>query len=81
MSDPMTIDVVTTIERRRVMGGTKQDRTALVAEIEGRPFVLRRRGAPAFSEDAELAALVGTTVRLTGTPLTTVFLVDRVAPA
>ena len=81
MSDPPTVDVVTTVARRRVMAGTKQERTALVADIDGRTFVLRRRGAPAFTEDPELAALVGTRVAMTGTPLTTVFLVDRVTQA
>jgi hypothetical protein len=81
VNEPATVEVVATIERRRVAVGTKNDRSALVAEIGGRPFVLRRRGARAFTEDPELAGLVGTTVRLTGTPLSTVFLVDRVAPS
>lgn len=77
---PETMDVETTIERRRVAAGTKNDRTAIVATIGDRQYVLRRRGEAAFTEDRELAGLVGTTVRLTGTPRMTVFLVDDARP-
>lgn len=74
---PRPVQVDTTIERQRVAKGTKSDRTALVAMIDGRLLVLRRRGEPAFSEDAELAGLDGETVTLLGTPLATTFLVDE----
>jgi hypothetical protein len=75
---PELIEVVAVIRRQRVSHGSKSDRVALVAKIEGRMLALRRRGALSFAQDEELSALMGQTVRLRGTKLTTVFVVDEV---
>ena len=72
--------VTAAIERRAVAVGSKSEREATVAIIDDRPVVLRRRGGGAFDDDASLAALVGTTARITGTRLSTAFLVDEATP-
>ena len=78
--DVGTTTVVAPVERRPVAVGTKSEREATVAIVDGNPLVLRRRGASAFDDDPALAALAGTTVRLTGTRLSTAFLVDEAEP-
>jgi hypothetical protein len=65
------------VERRIVAVGSKSEREATVAIIDDRPLVLRHRGGGAYDDPADLAALAGRTARLTGTRLSTVFLVDE----
>lgn len=72
------IETVTApVERRIVATGTKSEREATVAIVDGQPLVLRHRGAGAYDDAADLAALAGRTARLTGTRLSTAFLVDE----
>ncbi|MGI8759493.1 MAG: hypothetical protein ACR2K0_09335 [Acidimicrobiales bacterium] len=75
-----TVTVTAAVERRVVARGSKSEREATVAILGDHPLVLRHRGAGAFDDAADLAALAGTTVRLTGTRLATVFLVDHATP-
>ena len=75
-----THTVIAPVERRTVARGSKSEREATVAIIDGRPLVLRRRGASAFDDGPAFAALAGRTVRLTGTALSTAFVVDDAAP-
>lgn len=78
-SEPAAVEVTVGVERHRVAVGSKSDRTAVVAEINGRMVTLRRRGTAAFGADAAaLDSLVGNTVRLRGRLLGTVFLVEDV---
>ena len=75
---PPDVETVTApVERRIVAAGSKSEREATVAIIDDRPLVLRHRGAGAYDDPADLADLAGRTARLTGTRLSTVFLVDE----
>jgi hypothetical protein len=74
---PAVETVTAPVERRVVATGTKSEREATVAIIDGQPLVLRHRGAGAFDDAADLAALAGRTARLTGTRLSTAFVVDE----
>jgi hypothetical protein len=75
--DPPSVETLTArVERRIVAAGTKSEREATVAIVDDQTLVLRHRGAGAFDDAPDLAALAGSTVRLTGTRLSTVFLVD-----
>lgn len=80
MTAPDVVTVTAAVERRVVARGSKSEREATVAIVDDHPLVLRHRGAGAFHDAADLAALAGTTVRLTGTRLATAFLVDVVEP-
>jgi hypothetical protein len=63
--------------RRELFGaGTKSERVVLVLVTPEGRWRLRRRGAPAYGEDVDLAALEGHRVSVTGSALGTVFLVD-----
>jgi hypothetical protein len=64
------------VRRELFAAGTKSERVVLVLVAGDRRWRLRRRGAPAYGEDAELAALEGHRVAVTGTALGTVFLAD-----
>lgn len=75
------VTVTAPVERRVVARGSKSEREATVALVGDRVVVLRRRGAPAFDDDAELAGLAGRVVRLTGTMLSTTLLVDEAVVA
>ena len=85
MTDPDESSIVTTVTapvvRRMVAVGSKSEREATVVVLDGRPVVLRWRGAGAFDDDPGLAALAGSTVTLTGTRLSTAFLVDEATAA
>jgi hypothetical protein len=75
---PPGVELVTArVERRIVAAGTKSEREATVAIVDDQTLVLRHRGAGAFDDAPDLAALAGHTARLTGTRLSTVFLVDE----
>jgi hypothetical protein len=75
--DPTSVETLTArVERRIVAAGTKSERQATVAIVDDQTLVLRHRGAGAFDDAPDLAALAGSTARLTGTRLSTVFLVD-----
>jgi hypothetical protein len=75
---PPDVETLTApVERRIVAVGTKSEREATVAIIDDRPLVLRHRGGGAYDDPTDLAALAGRTARLTGTRLSTVFLVDE----
>jgi hypothetical protein len=73
--------VVGEVRRELVAAETKSERVTLVLVAGDRRWRLRRRGAPAYGEDAALAALEGRCVTVTGTPLGTVFLADSWTPA
>jgi len=76
--EPPDVETLTApVERRIVAVGSKSEREATVAIIDDRPLVLRHRGGGAYDDPADLAALAGRTARLTGTRLSTVFLVDE----
>jgi hypothetical protein len=75
-ADPTTT-ITASVVRRVVAVGSKSEREATVVVLDGRPVVLRWRGAGAFDDDPRLAALAGSTVTLTGTRLGTAFLVDE----
>jgi hypothetical protein len=83
-TDATDSTVVTTVTgpvvRRVVAVGSKSEREATVVVLDGRPVVLRRRDAGAFDDDPGFAALVGSTATLTGTLLSTTFLVDEASP-
>jgi hypothetical protein len=85
MTDPDEDSGVTTVTalvvRRVVAVGSKSEREATVVVLDGQPVVLRWRGAGAFDDDPGLAALAGSTVTLTGTRLSTAFLVDEATAA
>lgn len=85
MTDQDESSIVTTVTalvvRRMVAVGSKSEREATVVVLDGRPVVLRWRGAGAFDDDPGLAALAGSTVTLTGTRLSTAFLVDEATAA
>ena len=49
-AEPVT--VIAVVESRVVAAGSKSEREATVAEVDGRPLVLRRRGAMAYDDDA-----------------------------
>ena len=68
--------VVGEVRHERVAAGTKSERVALVLVAGDRRWRLRRRGGPAYGDDAELAGLAGRRVEVTGSPLEAVFLVD-----
>jgi hypothetical protein len=75
--EPPLEELAGRVERQRVAVGTKSERDALVLVLpDGRSLILRRRGAPTFDEDVQLAAHVGETVLVRGTPLETTLLVD-----
>ena len=81
-ADPTAVTTVTgPVVRRVVAVGSKSERQATVMVLDGRPVVLRWRGAGAFDDDPGLAALAGSTVTLTGTRLGTAFLVDEATAA
>jgi hypothetical protein len=76
--EPPDVETLTApVERRIIAVGSKSEREATVAIIDDRPLVLRHRGGGAYDDPADLAALAGRTARLTGTRLSTVFLVDE----
>ena len=85
MTDPAdnaTVTTVTALVVRRVVAvGSKSEREATVVVLDDQPVVLRWRGAGAFDDDPGLAALAGSTVTLTGTRLSTAFLVDEATAA
>ena len=85
MTDPAdnaTVTTVTALVVRRVVAvGSKSEREATVVVLDDQPVVLRWRGAGAFDDDPGLAALAGSTVTLTGTRLSTAFLVDEARAA
>jgi hypothetical protein len=81
-ADNATVTTVTALVVRRVVAvGSKSEREATVVVLDDQPVVLRWRGAGAFDDDPGLAALAGSTVTLTGTRLSTVFLVDEATAA
>ena len=63
------------VVRKPVGAGSKSDRAAVVLVTPDAEYVLRRRGGNAFA-DPELDALVGVTIRATGTLHGYTFLVD-----
>ena len=74
--EPPDVETLTApVERRIIAVGSKSEREATV--IDDRPLVLRHRGGGAYDDPADLADLAGRTARLTGTRLSTVFLVDE----
>jgi hypothetical protein len=78
---PYGTETVTGVVRREtVAAGTKSERPALVLVAGDRRLRLRRRGAPAYGEDPELAALEDHRVTVTGTALSSTFLVDTWEP-
>ena len=81
-ADPTAVTTVTAPVVRQVVAlGSKSEREATVVVLDGRPVVLRWRGADALDDDPRLAALAGRTATLTGTRLTTAFLVDEATVA
>jgi hypothetical protein len=76
MAQPPVETVVGEVRRELVAARTKSERVALVLVAGDRRWRLRRRGAPAYGDDPELASLEGRRVAVTGTPLGTVFLAD-----
>jgi hypothetical protein len=81
-ADNATVTTITALVVRRVVAvGSKSEREATVVILDDQPVVLRWRGAGAFDDDPGLAALAGSTVTLTGTRLSTAFLVDEATVA
>ena len=80
-AEPTGVTTVTgPVVRQVVAVGSKSQREATVVVLDGRPVVLRLRDAGAFDDDPGLAALAGRTATLTGTLLSTTFLVDEATP-
>jgi hypothetical protein len=77
VADPLTVTWEGEVRRELFGAGTKSERVVLVLVAPEGRWRLRRRGAPAYGDDAELAALEGHRVSVTGSPLGTVFLVDH----
>lgn len=76
MAGPVTETWEGEVRRELFGAGTKSERVVLVLVTPEGRWRLRRRGAPAYGEDVDLAALEGHRVSVTGSALGTVFLVD-----
>ncbi len=75
MTEPRTITGVVTVQPAAV--GSKSEQVTAVLRAEGRTWLLRRSGGPAFGIDDELAAYDGKSVTVTGYAGSGVFLVTE----
>jgi hypothetical protein len=66
-----------TVSVTRVATGSKSERVTAVLTTAERSFLLRRVGMGAFDDDPRLVALDGKTVRVTGYPGNSVFLLTE----
>jgi hypothetical protein len=75
VTEPRTITGVVTVQTAAV--GSKSEQVTAVLRAEGRTWLLRRSGGPAFGIDDELAAYDGMSVTVTGYAGSGVFLVTE----